>query len=109
MSDEARCEVCGEPMPPGEEMFKYHGYSGPCPKPPLPKPKPMVFAWVIERDTSEPSRPEYFTGKTHPALCWSDPGDHAAAIRFARKVDAERMALFDSARKHRVCEHGWEE
>jgi hypothetical protein len=21
-------------MPPGEEMFKYHGYSGDCPKPP---------------------------------------------------------------------------
>jgi hypothetical protein len=30
-----RCTLCGEPMPPGEEMFKYHGYSGPCPKPPL--------------------------------------------------------------------------
>lgn len=28
------CELCGEPMPEGEEMFKYHGYSGPCPKPP---------------------------------------------------------------------------
>ena len=27
------CELCGEPMPKGEEMFKYHGYSGPCPKP----------------------------------------------------------------------------
>jgi hypothetical protein len=24
-------------MPVGEEMFYYHGYSGPCPKPPLPK------------------------------------------------------------------------
>jgi hypothetical protein len=24
-------------MPPGEEVFKFHGYSGPCPKPPLPK------------------------------------------------------------------------
>ena len=22
-------------MPPGEEMFNFHGYSGPCPKPPL--------------------------------------------------------------------------
>lgn len=29
------CTLCGEPMPAGEEMFKYHGYSGPCPKPPL--------------------------------------------------------------------------
>ena len=26
------CDLCGKPMPPGEEMFKYHGYSGPCPK-----------------------------------------------------------------------------
>ena len=31
------CEICGEPMPEGETMFKFHGYSGPCPKPPLPK------------------------------------------------------------------------
>ena len=38
MSDVARCELCGEPMPPGEQMFKFHGYSGNCPKPPLPKP-----------------------------------------------------------------------
>lgn len=33
MSDTPKCELCGEPMPPGEDMFKYHGYSGPCPKP----------------------------------------------------------------------------
>lgn len=26
-----RCSLCGEAMPKGEEMFKYHGYSGPCP------------------------------------------------------------------------------
>ena len=32
-----KCELCGNPMPPGESMFKYHGYSGPCPKPYLPK------------------------------------------------------------------------
>ncbi|HBJ74661.1 MAG TPA: hypothetical protein DDY86_03890 [Syntrophaceae bacterium] len=35
----AKCAICGEPMPDGEEMFKFHGYSGPCPKPPLPKAK----------------------------------------------------------------------
>ena len=33
----SNCELCGEPMPVGEEMFKCHGYSGNCPKPPLPK------------------------------------------------------------------------
>jgi hypothetical protein len=30
-------------MPPGEEMFKFHGYSEPCPKPPLPRQRP---AWI---------------------------------------------------------------
>lgn len=37
MSDRPTCKVCGDPMPEGEEMFQYHGYSGPCPKPPLPQ------------------------------------------------------------------------
>lgn len=32
----AVCELCGEPMPLGEQMFKFHGFSGDCPKPPLP-------------------------------------------------------------------------
>jgi len=31
----SKCELCGEPMPDGEEMFKFHGYSGDCPKHPL--------------------------------------------------------------------------
>lgn len=35
MSEQVKCDICGEPMPAGEEMFKFHGYSGPCPKPPL--------------------------------------------------------------------------
>lgn len=39
MAEQATCQLCGDPMPPGEEMFNFHGYSGPCPKPPLP-PKP---------------------------------------------------------------------
>jgi hypothetical protein len=39
-SERPNCELCGEPMPQGEEMFNYHGYSGNCPKPPLaPKPR----------------------------------------------------------------------
>lgn len=36
MTDTPKCELCGEPMPPGEQMFKYHGFSGPCPKPMRP-------------------------------------------------------------------------
>lgn len=34
----AQCLSCGEPMPDGEEVFNYHGYSGPCPKPPKAEP-----------------------------------------------------------------------
>lgn len=34
----SKCELCGEPMPEGEEMFKIHGYSGGCPKPPIKTP-----------------------------------------------------------------------
>lgn len=33
-----KCNICGEPMPEGETMFQFHGYSGPCPKPPLLQP-----------------------------------------------------------------------
>ena len=33
--DVVKCDLCGEPMPAGETMCKFHGYSGPCPKPPL--------------------------------------------------------------------------
>jgi len=43
MNDKPKCALCGEPMPAGEEMFKHHGYSGNCPKPPLP-PKPQLLA-----------------------------------------------------------------
>ena len=50
------CTICGEPMPPGEEMFKFHGYSGDCPKPPLPKPDmttPHVSDEMLERASKE--------------------------------------------------------
>lgn len=45
MTDKTRptCGVCGEPMPAGEEMFKYHGYSGPCPKPRIEKPVRLSY------------------------------------------------------------------
>jgi hypothetical protein len=49
MSEQALCKVCGEPMPPGEEMFNYHGYSGPCPNPPLPKHLPPKAEFVKQQ------------------------------------------------------------
>jgi hypothetical protein len=47
----SNCELCGEPMPEGEEMFKYHGYSGPCPKPPLEKVRAGVSGIVPQGPT----------------------------------------------------------
>ena len=40
------CQLCGEPMPPGEEMFKFHGYSGPCPTKKA-DPVPAVSTWPV--------------------------------------------------------------
>jgi hypothetical protein len=37
MTTKATCKLCGHPMPEGEEMFHYHGYSSKCPEPPLKK------------------------------------------------------------------------
>lgn len=31
-TEDGKCSLCGEAMPAGEEMFKFHGYSGPCPR-----------------------------------------------------------------------------
>ena len=49
----AKCLICGEPMPAGEEMFKFHGLSGDCPKPPLPiqQKKQMLrgLLWAVAR------------------------------------------------------------
>lgn len=50
LDKEARCALCGEPMPAGEEMFKYHGLSGHCPKPPLPRPKLMSIIEYLYSD-----------------------------------------------------------
>lgn len=38
----AKCDLCGEPMPEHEQMFKFHGYSGPCPAPPKPRMRTVV-------------------------------------------------------------------
>ena len=56
MTHITHCSLCGEPMTEGETMFKYHGYSGPCPKPPLkkvelaPAGEPKLELTVLERE-----------------------------------------------------------
>lgn len=52
-SPTTNCTLCGEPMPEGETMFMYHGYSGPCPKPPLPTTEdehPIIVAAKAEAE-----------------------------------------------------------
>ena len=47
----SKCELCGEPMPPGEEMFNYHGYSGGCPSPPIEQKSPTPeCAWECDSE-----------------------------------------------------------
>lgn len=47
------CALCGEPMAAGEEMFKYHGHSRPCPKPPLPRPSTETMIEYIHRQDGD--------------------------------------------------------
>lgn len=47
------CELCGDPMPKGEEMFKFHGYSGPCPKPPIPRGEDTLQDYFERAEVSE--------------------------------------------------------
>lgn len=65
--------------------------------------------WVIERSTSEVSRPEYYTGHEYPLQYWSF--DNLKALRFARKEDAETIRasglIFEIPNAHRVADHGW--
>jgi hypothetical protein len=53
---ETLCGLCGESMAPGEQMFKYHGLLGPCPKPPLPKVHTGVELIAQERLRPIPAR-----------------------------------------------------
>ncbi|MCA3246080.1 MAG: hypothetical protein ING19_21165 [Azospirillum sp.] len=71
MADEGKCELCGEPMPAGEKMFRYHGTSGPCPKPP----KPM------------PPTP---TGSNADEWCWliSECSAPYVAVQIAQRIEA---------------------
>lgn len=65
--------------------------------------------WLIERGDSEVSAPKYWAAGQRDAersSAWTS--NHLEAIRFARKVDAEKLAkrLMPSIAV-RVCEHGW--
>jgi hypothetical protein len=74
------CELCGEPMPKGEEMFKFHGYSGPCPKPPKPA-EPTALDAAEHRIRDLESRLAELERRAR-AVCRSPDNDrHLAALR----------------------------
>lgn len=89
MSDKPRCELCGEPMPDGEEMFKYHGYSGLCPKPPLPRSgTPRTDAALLTRNQGTR---EVFDAH-EPYFAWTDYwalGEHAKKLERELKLACE--------------------
>lgn len=58
--------------------------------------------WVIEKDLSDPARPEYYCGGS--TGLWTRNNEEA--IRFARNQDAAKF-VEAMGRPHRVCEHVW--
>lgn len=80
------CSICGEPMPEEERMFKYHGFSGPCPKPPLP-PAP--------RDDFIPTRP--FDPKNIP------PNEPVFMLRAQDALAADLVELWALRAKAAGC------
>ena len=75
------CALCGEPMPPGEEMFKYHGYSGPCPKAaPVAEPEYSLMADLkakLTEPVAEPFEGAPMCGKPGARLYCRLPRGHA--------------------------------
>lgn len=60
------------------------------------------YGWVIEGAWSSTADPAYWCGSS----LWMN--DHMKALRFARKLDAERAAEMMLADVNvRICEHSW--
>lgn len=63
--------------------------------------------WLIEAAESEACEPLYWAGSFGDERDrWTK--DHLVAVRFCRRVDAERVAagVLDGYQV-RICEHGW--
>lgn len=101
MSKESKCSICGEPMPEGETMFKYHGYSGPCPKPPLLQPhQRRVIDEKVELDKKATDLSNFIG--TNPAFATIDPAEQErmklqsdVMWRYSQ-ILGERIAAFTS-------------
>jgi len=90
-------------MPEGEQMFKYHGLSGPCPKPPLPKSVEEV-GWCIVRYIG--SGLTYWNGRFLDSSRGFET-DNLKAIRFARQEDASIVLSWLLGNEGAAQEHMW--
>ena len=106
MSEQSVCELCGEPMPPGEEMFKFHGYSGPCPQPPLEKPKPPRIVCLcgstrFYRAFQEANYRETMAGKVVLSVGFY-PHSPEEAHGEDRGCTPEQKVALDKLHKHKI-------
>ena len=63
----------------------------------------MGTGWVVESSMSEPAQPLYLSRiRVDGVPIWSP--EHARAMRFARKQDAEQIEF---AYAVRIAEHAW--
>lgn len=94
MSEKPKCAICGEPMPPGEEMFKFHGYSGDCQKPRLPPPTVTIVEWL----------------ESHKCRCYANDVERfsCGACRTLAELERLQMALYEAqaeVKRFRATEH----
>jgi hypothetical protein len=92
--EKAKCQLCGESMPEGEGMFNYHGYSGPCPKPLLPRPESDDYvAWLRTVGATDDL-------KRHLQICDSDTPGAFKVYRHAASELARLRAAVPEARSN---------
>lgn len=99
--DMGKCAICGEPMPEGEEMFAFHGYSGPCPAPPLPVMKAGAAALIdkAQEARASVSADLLYTSK---AIALSDDEERLIRhMRIGNFLEAEK--LYDRMKRERVA------
>jgi len=62
--------------------------------------------WLVEK--GDPSAPRYLMLNDDGIFGWTAEGDHAAALRLARRDDAEKIvSAFFIEDADRICFHEW--
>lgn len=113
-NEQAICKQCGHPMPPGEEMFNYHGYSGPCPEPPIEKPenrgmKDGQSCFMIERRDHPELKPyAWLYYDYHSVEEWLWTQDPNKALHFADMASCDQIANeMPDDWDVRITDHSW--